>query len=69
MRLMFLLAITTAVRSIRIGAAYFIPAQLSMGALLAARGRGVRIEANITARAWCGSFTLWQTAAGRRQDL
>ncbi len=35
MRLMFLLAITAAVRSIRIGTAYFIPVELFMGALLA----------------------------------
>jgi cardiolipin synthase A/B len=44
MRLMFLLAITAAIRSIRIGTAYFIPDHLTTGALLGARRRGVRVE-------------------------
>jgi cardiolipin synthase len=44
MRLMFLLAITAAERSIRIGTAYFIPDKLAMAALMGARRRGVTIE-------------------------
>jgi cardiolipin synthase A/B len=44
MRLMFLLAITAASRKIRIGNAYFIPDDLFVAALQAARDRGVRIE-------------------------
>jgi cardiolipin synthase len=44
MRLMFLLAITAAERSIRIGSAYFIPDKLATAALLGARRRGVNIE-------------------------
>ncbi|MBA2410287.1 MAG: cardiolipin synthase [Gammaproteobacteria bacterium] len=43
-RLMFLLAITAACKSIRIGTAYFVPDELSTGALQAARRRGVEIE-------------------------
>lgn len=43
-QLMFLLAMTAARRSIRIGTAYFIPDDLSMGALVGARKRGIDIE-------------------------
>ncbi len=43
-RLMFLLAITAATRSIRISTAYFIPDRLSTAALLSACKRGVEIE-------------------------
>jgi cardiolipin synthase A/B len=43
-RLMFLLAITAANQSLHIGTAYFIPDTMCMGALLAARRRGVRID-------------------------
>ncbi len=70
MRLMFLLAITAAVRSIRIGTAYFIPVELFM-ALCWPRRRGVRVEANITTRAWCGSCRIHVMAncCGQRQDL
>lgn len=44
MELMYLLAIAAADTSIRLEAAYFIPDDLAIGALLAARARGVDIE-------------------------
>ncbi|HEX7036059.1 MAG TPA: phospholipase D-like domain-containing protein [Pseudomonadales bacterium] len=43
-RLMFLLAITAASHSIRIGTAYFVPDTLATETLLAARRRGVRVQ-------------------------
>ena len=44
MRLMYLMAITAAVHSVDIEAAYFVPDKLMSGALIAARVRGVRIR-------------------------
>jgi cardiolipin synthase len=43
-RLMYLLSIASSVKSIRLQAAYFVPDDLSIDTLLAARGRGVKIE-------------------------
>jgi len=43
-RLMFLLAITAACKSVRIGTAYFVPDKLAQGALVAAARRRVKIE-------------------------
>src|SRR5690606_23737812 len=43
-RLMFLLAITAASHSIRIGTAYFVPDALATETLLAARRRGGRVQ-------------------------
>jgi len=44
MHLMYLLAITSASRSIDLSAAYFVPDELTMKALQAAIGRGVRLR-------------------------
>jgi cardiolipin synthase A/B len=49
-RLMFLLALNAASRSIRISTAYFVPDELSTTTLLAARARGVRIEIIVPGR-------------------
>ncbi len=43
-RLMYLLAITSATKSIRLQAAYFVPDELAIATLVAARKRGVKIE-------------------------
>lgn len=43
-RLMYLLSIASAVSSIRLQAAYFVPDDLAIAAFVAARRRGVRIE-------------------------
>jgi cardiolipin synthase A/B len=43
-RLMYLLSIASATKSIRLQAAYFVPDQLAIETLLAARRRGVKIE-------------------------
>ncbi len=43
-RLMYLLSIASAKRSVRIAAAYFVPDDLSIETLVAARRRGVRVE-------------------------
>jgi cardiolipin synthase len=43
-RLMYLLSIASAVKSIRLQAAYFVPDDLAIDTLVAARGRGVKIE-------------------------
>lgn len=44
MRLMYLMAITAAQRSIRLAGAYFVPDGRALAALIAARGRGVRVQ-------------------------
>jgi cardiolipin synthase len=44
MHLMYLMAIAAAVRSIDLEASYFVPDELAIKALLAARGRGVRVR-------------------------
>jgi len=44
MRLMYLLAITAATRSIHLSSAYFVPDELTMRTLVAAAGRGVRVR-------------------------
>ena len=44
MKLMYLLAITAARRSINLSSAYFVPDELSRGALVAALKRGVRVR-------------------------
>ena len=43
-RLMYLLSITAATRSIRLATAYFVPDDLAIDALVAARRRGVTVE-------------------------
>ncbi|MBC8105451.1 MAG: cardiolipin synthase [Anaerolineae bacterium] len=43
-RLMYLLSITAAAHSIRLGTAYFVPDDLTIDAIVAARKRGVRVE-------------------------
>lgn len=43
-RLMYLLSITAATRSIRLQAAYFVPDELAIATLIAARKRGVEID-------------------------
>ncbi|MCC2659088.1 MAG: cls [Panacagrimonas sp.] len=44
MRLMVLMAITAAERSIRLAGAYFVPDERALGALVAARQRGVHVQ-------------------------
>ena len=44
MRLMYLMAIAAAERSIDLAAAYFVPDDLMLGALVAAQARGVRVR-------------------------
>jgi cardiolipin synthase len=44
MQLMVLIAITAAVKTIDIGSAYFVPDEMSRGALVAAMARGVRVR-------------------------
>lgn len=43
-RLMYLLSITAAARSIRLGTAYFVPDDLTIDAFVGARERGVKVE-------------------------
>ena len=43
-RLMYLLSISSAVKSVRISNAYFVPDSLAVAALVGARERGVRVE-------------------------
>src|SRR5690606_13445255 len=43
-RLMFLMSLAAASRSVRIGTAYFVPDDLTRATLLAARARGVQVE-------------------------
>jgi cardiolipin synthase len=43
-RLMYLLSITAATRSIRLGTAYFVPDNLAVDTLVAAKRRGVQVE-------------------------
>lgn len=43
-RLMYLFSITAAKRSVRLGTAYFVPDDLAIESLVAARKRGVRVE-------------------------
>jgi cardiolipin synthase A/B len=43
-RLMYLLSISSAVKSVRISNAYFVPDSLAVAALVSARERGVRVE-------------------------
>jgi cardiolipin synthase len=43
-RLMYLMAITAAVKSVRIANAYFVPDSLAVDTLVAARDRGVSVE-------------------------
>lgn len=50
MRLMYLLALSAATRSIDLQAAYFIPDELVVDALLAARTRGVRVRLLVPGR-------------------
>ena len=47
MHLMYLMAIAAAERSIDLQAAYFVPDELIMKALIAARHRGVRVRVNL----------------------
>lgn len=49
-RLMYLLSIACAKESVRIAASYFVPDNLSIGTLLAARRRGVLIEIMVPGR-------------------
>ncbi len=49
-RLMYLLAITSAVRSVRIASAYFVPDSLSVASLVAAQRRGVEVEIIVPGR-------------------
>lgn len=44
MRLMYLMALTAAERSIRLASAYFVPDERALGALVAARRRGVHVQ-------------------------
>ena len=43
-RLMYLMSITAATRTIRLGTAYFVPDDLAIDALVGARQRGVKVE-------------------------
>src|SRR6185503_18770981 len=49
-RLMYLLSITSAVRSVRIANAYFVPDSLSVASLVSAQRRGVRVEIIVPGR-------------------
>ena len=49
-RLMYLLSITSAVQSVRIASAYFVPDDLSVATLVAAQRRGVRVEIIVPGR-------------------
>ncbi len=49
-RLMYLLSITSAVKSVRIASAYFVPDDLSVATLVAAQRRGVRVEIIVPGR-------------------
>ncbi len=49
-RLMYLLSIASATRSVRIGNAYFVPDRLSVETLVAAQRRGVRVEIIVPGR-------------------
>ena len=44
MQLMYLIAIASAARSIELSSAYFVPDELSLDAIVAARARGVRVR-------------------------
>ncbi len=56
-RLMFLLAIASARKSIRIGNPYFVPDDLAVATLIAARKRGVEIELVLMGRVTDSEFT------------
>ncbi len=49
-RLMYLLSITSAVKSVRIANAYFVPDNLTVATLVAAQRRGVRVEIIVPGR-------------------
>jgi cardiolipin synthase len=49
-RLMYLLSITSAVKSVRIANAYFVPDSLTVATLVAAQRRGVRVEIIVPGR-------------------
>jgi cardiolipin synthase len=49
-RLMYLLSIASAVKSVRIANAYFVPDSLAVDTLVAARRRGVRVEIIVPSR-------------------
>jgi len=49
-RLMYLLSITSAVKSVRIANAYFVPDDLSVATMVAAQRRGVRVEIIVPGR-------------------
>ena len=50
LRLMYLLSITSAVKSVRIANAYFVPDGLTVATLVAAQRRGVRVEIIVPGR-------------------
>jgi cardiolipin synthase len=56
-RLMFLLAVASAQKSIRIGNPYFVPDDLAVSTLIAARKRGVAIELVLMGRVTDSEFT------------
>jgi cardiolipin synthase len=49
-RLMYLLSIASAIRSVRIANAYFVPDSLAVASLVAARRRGVQVEIIVPSR-------------------
>src|SRR4029079_2012692 len=49
-RLMYLLSITSAVKSVRIANAYFVPDSLTVASLVSAQRRGVRVEIIVPGR-------------------
>jgi cardiolipin synthase len=49
-RLMYLLSIASAVKSVRIASAYFVPDALAVSSLVAAQRRGVRVEIIVPSR-------------------
>ena len=75
-RLMYLLSIASAAKSVRIANAYFVPDDLAVATLVAARRRGVKVEIIVPgrhidseARAARLALALGTAAGGGRRDL
>ncbi len=68
MRLMYLLAITAATRSIHLSSAYFVPDDLTMKTLVAAARRGVRIRI-VTPGAHMDAATVRRASRARWGEL
>ena len=63
-RLMFLLSIASAVRTVRISAAYFVPDDLSVETIVAACERGVKVEVVVPGK-WIDQTLVRRASRGR----